>query len=87
MLTEIEKCCVPSILQYIGHVSLNDYDAIGGQLIVFSQAVQLGAEHGGCKGAEVTGKFWVIQLKFQFIHLGGSYIILYYLKSCCMYVY
>lgn len=41
--------CIPSILQYIGHVSLQITDAVWGQYVFLSHMVQLGGEHECCR--------------------------------------
>lgn len=51
-MRNVEKKCIPSILQDIGHMLLQNADAVWGQFVLLSHVVQLGGEHEGCKGVE-----------------------------------
>lgn len=50
------RVCIPSILQYVGHVSLEVANAVWDQYVVLSQVVQLGGEHKSCKCVEFEDK-------------------------------
>lgn len=50
------RVCIPSILQYVGHVSLEVANAVLDQYVLLSHVVQLGGEHKSCKYVEFEDK-------------------------------
>lgn len=55
---KVEDKCIPSILQYVRHMSLQDTDAVWGQFFLLSHEVELSGEHESCKRVKESVEIW-----------------------------
>lgn len=48
----VEDECIPAVLQCVGHMSLQQADAVRGQFAFLSHVVELSGEHESCQSAK-----------------------------------